>query len=309
MDRKIKPLGVIPALVISVTIWLVSNLSQTSTAPETMYVLVHSNIEGRYDAAREEVPVVASVTATGFRHIKLSGTRKPVDVFIDWQYLESDYDEFFIIPNSTVFRYASDIFGQGVSVQSVISDRVRVRFPEEYCKKVPVVPVTLISYRPQYMAMSPMKFVPDSVLVYGNPTRVDGISGVLTNQINRSDVKRSIRGVARLEAPSGTRLSTETVSYSQDITRYVEIPVSGKVSVRNVPEGKNISVFPDTVSASMRCVFPLLREPERGPQFYVDYADFALSISGKCPVRVDELPVGTISCVLDTEFCTCVENL
>lgn len=296
------------AVVASLAIWLIGNLSQETTGLVSVPVVAHSSIVGRSAAAMESVQVTANVTASGFRLLGLSlrGSR-PVDVVMDPDLFRHSEGDFFTVSANNLVRYTEAIFGARTKAQFA-SDYITVRFAPESYKKVPVVPVRQIRFREQYMATSEMKLTPDSVLVYGNPSRIAGIGQVLTRQISKHDVDRSLHGKVKFEVPAGTRLSAKEASYSLDVSRYVGIREKVKVGVRNVPEGKILSVYPSTVDVSFRFIFPISGNPAGAADFYVDYNEFAASIGGKCMVRAEGLPEMTISWEADPQFCDCVES-
>lgn len=292
----------------SLAIWLVGNLSQETTSLVTVPVVAHSSIVGRSESAIESVPVTASVTASGFRLMGLSlrGSRA-VDIRFDPDHFRHLEGDFFSISANNLVRYTEAIFGQQTKAQFA-SDYVTVRFAPESYKKVPIVAVRQIRYRDQFMASGEMTLIPDSVLIYGNPSRLDGIGQVITRQITRYDVDKSLHGKIRLEVPAGTRLSEPEAEYSLPVSRYVGVRETVHVGVRNVPEGKTLSVYPASVEVSFRFVFPISGNPASSADFYVDYNDFVSSIGGKCMVRVEGLPEMTISWESDPPFCDCVES-
>ena len=296
------------AVVASCAIWLIGNLSRETTGLVSVPVVAHSSIVGRSEAAMESVQVTANVTASGFRLLDLSLRRsRPVGVQIDPDYFRHTEGDFFTISANNLVRYTEAIFGSGSKAQFA-SDFITVRFAPESYRKVPVVPVSQIRFRGQYMATGEIRLEPDSVLVYGSPSRISGIGQVLTRQITKYDVDRSVHGKVRLEIPAGTRLSAKDASYSLDVSRYVGIKETVKVGVRNVPEGKVLSVYPPTVDVSFRFIFPISGNPAGLADFYVDYNEFAASIGGKCMVRAEGLPEMTISWEADPQFCDCVES-
>ena len=296
------------ALVASLAIWLVSNLSRETTGLVSVPVIAHSSIVGRSEAAMESVQVTANVTASGFRLLGLAlrGGR-PVNVMVEPEHLHHMEGDFFSISAGNLVRYTDAIFGLQTKAQFAF-DYIMVRFAPESYKKVPVVAVKQIRFREQYMATGDIKLTPDSVLVYGNPSRISGINQILTRQFSKYDVDRSLHGKVRLEVPAGTRLSAKDASYSLDVSRYVGITEQVRVGVRNVPEGKVLSVYPSTVNVKFRFIFPISGNPTGSASFYVDYNEFAASIGGKCMVRAEGLPEMTISWEADPEFCDCVES-
>ena len=296
------------AVVASIAIWLIGNLSRETTGLVSVPVVAHSSIVGRSEAAMESVQVTANVTASGFRLLGLSLRRnRPVAVQMDPGDFHHTEGDFFTISTNNLVRYTEAIYGAQTKAQFA-SDLVTVRFAPESYKKVPVVPVSQIRFREQYMAMGDIRLAPDSVLIYGNPSRIAGIDKVLTRQISKYDTDRSLHGKVRLETPAGTRLSAKEASYSLDVSRYVGIKETVKVGVRNVPEGKILSVYPPTVDINFRFIFPISGNPMGSASFYVDYNEFASSIGGKCMVRAEGLPEMTISWEADPEFCDCVES-
>lgn len=296
------------AVVASLAIWLVVNLSRETTGLVSLPVIAHSSIVGRSEAAMESVQVTANVTASGFRLLGLALRRnRPVDVQIVPEHIHYLEEDFFSVSANNLVRYSEAIFGPQTKAQFA-SDYITIRFAPESYKKVPVVPVRQIRFREQYMATSDIRLSPDSVLVYGNPSRISGIDQVLTRQISKYDVDRSLHGKVRLEIPAGTRLSAKEASYALDVSRYVGITEKVKVGVRNVPEGKILSVYPSSVDVKFRFIFPISGNPTGSADFYVDYNEFAASIGGKCMVRAEGLPEMTISWEADPEFCDCVES-
>ena len=296
------------AVVASFAIWLIGNLSQETTGLVSVPVIAGSSIVGRSETAMESVQVTANVTASGFRLLGLSLRKnRPVTIQMDPDLFRHTEGDFFTVSTTNLVRYTEAIFGPQTKAQFA-SDLITVRFAPESYKKVPVVSVSQIRFREQYMAVGEIKLTPDSVLIYGNPSRIAGVDRILTRQISKYDTDRSLHGKVRFEVPAGTRLSDKEASYSLDVSRYVGIREKVRVGVRNVPEGKSLSVYPSTVDVNFRFIFPISGNPLGTVSFYVDYNEFAASIGGKCMVRAEGLPEMTISWEADPQFCDCVES-
>ena len=297
------------ALLASLAVWTVMNLTRQSTDVETLSIVAHSNIEGRREVAYQDVDVTAVCTSTGFRLLGLASRKnRPVDVFFDSSQLEYKEGDFFVIPGDAIYRASAEIFGAGVSVTSLLSGSLLVRFLPENSKKVPVRPVSAISYAPQYMALGEMSISPDSVLVYGEPARLESVECVYSGTISHSDVKRSVRGSVKLSVPGGTRLSESRMFYSQEVTRYVEVQKVLPVASEGVPEGRVFLVYPSDVRATLRYVFPRSGAAAAVPSLFVSYEEFASSLTGRCVVHSGPLPQGVISFTIDPEVCECVER-
>jgi len=293
-------------------IWLLHNMSQTYSEVMSVPVVVVSDIPGRASSSNNAAVVAARCNTTGWRHfaagIRYSGS-KVEKVFISSKDLVYEQGNFYSLSPNALARYASNIFGSGVQLESVVSTGVQWRFSEENYKVVPVQTVRTMEFRMQYTSIGEMTFSPDSVLVYGDPDRLSEIERVFTEPIRLKDVHNSINGVVKLVGIAGVRLGTDEVSYSMDVTRYVDITRSVKILSRHVPAGSKFIVVPTTANAVFRCEFPYVSDDLNSVEFYVDYYDFESSISGKCIVRNTELPKGVIECRLDTEVCECMESL
>ena len=136
----------------SASIWLVLNLSQNYVAIVSVPMTARSNIEGRAALSQSEATVTAQVAASGYRHVVLARRHKrtgQVDfAAADFRYLGGDR---YAIPNTSLYRYAAQIFGEGVTVESFISEDPVFSFPEETYKKVPVRAVLDVDFAPQYV--------------------------------------------------------------------------------------------------------------------------------------------------------------
>lgn len=300
--------GLILCVLLSFLIWLVYNLSQTYSKIVSVPVVAESNIEGRARRSSSEMTVSAMVNASGFRLLNLSSkTSKPVLVEFSPEDLKHAEGDYFTVGVKNLIKYVAPIFGDGVGLESFISGDLQFKFATENHKKVPVRPVQIISFKPQYMALEDMVTIPDSVVVYGDPARLEGIETVFTKPVAKKDLRAGIHGNVKLQVPTGVRLSHREVVYSLEVNRYVEVSTTARVVTRHAPAGKRLTILPSTVSVSFRCVFPMSVNPVDRTEFYVDYREFEESITGRCVVHCDGLPDGVISYTVDPEVCECTE--
>ena len=291
----------------SAGLWLVLNLSQDYVSIVSVPVVAVSNIEGRAAVSTSEATATAQVNATGFQHLFLARSHKRAAQIV---FSAADFrhgsGEWYSIANANLFRYSSQLFGDGVTVESFLSDDLSFSFPEETYVKVPVHPVLSVTYEPQYMAQRPMSLQPDSVLVYGEPSRRENVEYVLTKPLELTDLRSSVHGKVRLEAPSGVRLSHEESIYSMEVTRYVELRSDVRIATRNVPSRVDFAVLPSTATVVFRCAFPTTSDPFRDAEFYIDYKDFAGSRSGRCVARADGIPDNVIDYTVTPEVFDCL---
>lgn len=300
------------SLLLAFSIWISHNLSLQYSSVVSVPVIARSNIEGHSAESSNTSPVVARCRTTGYRLLKKNrmSRRGQLYVYFSPDDLHHDSDDMYYISSNELSGYFSEIFGDNVQLESFVSSRVLFRFPEENHKTVPVQAVSVTSFKPQYMALGPMKIVPDSVIVYGEPLQLQNIDRVITETVTLPNLSSGAHGMARLETPrGGVRLSEKEVSYALDVTRFVEIRREVKVGTRNVPAGRELTVFPSVVDVVFRCVFPLASDPTEGISFYVDYNDFAGSINGRCIPQDSGLPGSVIDYAVEPQVVECIENV
>ncbi len=296
-------------VVLSSSIWLIHNLSQSYVSVVSVPVVARSNLAARAEQSSTDATVTAQVRASGFRHLKLASRgKRPVRIEVSPEDFRHDHDDIYSIPITNLYKYTSAIFGDGVSVESFVSDAPQFLFNSVTYKKVPVQRVQSISFMPQYMATRGMTIHPDSVLVYGETSRLENIDRILTRPIELSDLSASAHGTVRLDAPVGIRLSDSEVVYSLDVSRYVEVRSEVKIQTRNVPSNVRLSVLPSTAQVVFKCVFPTAADPSRTAEFYIDYDDFANSLTGRCVAHADNLPSTVISYTIEPDVFDCVIN-
>ncbi len=294
-------------LLFSAGIWLIHNLSQTYVNIVSMPVVAESNLPGHAGVSSSDATITAQVKATGFRQAKLSRRhRRPGRVVFDAADFRQEGDNLFMIPVSNLYKYVSSIFGDGVSVESFVSEAPRFVFQEVGYRKVPVRKVQALTFEPQYMPLHPMSVTPDSVLVYGEPSRLESIDYILTRPIDLWGLRSSVHGTVKLEVPSGVRLSDTEVVYSMEVSRYVEKSVEVEIQTRNVPRGQELVVLPSMAEVVFRMVFPAGSDPSEKAVFYVDYDDFAGSITGRCIPKAEGLSSAVISWKMSPEAFDCI---
>lgn len=297
-------------LLLSFGIWLMYNLSQPYSGLVSVPVTAQSNLKGRSQTSTVPTTIVANCKATGYTLLRLnSSSRRPVRVQFDPSDLQFVGSDEFAISAAALNKYVSAVFGDGVSLENLASEDVRFRFSVENNKTVPVRAVRTVSFKPQYMALHDMEMVPDSVVIYGEPSRLESIDAVMTKPLNLGELGASVHGVARLERISGVRMSVEQVGYELDVTRYVEVSTTARINARNVPAGHTLAILPSSATVLFRCVFPVSKDPSQTVELYVDYREFASSMTGNCIVHCDHVPEGVIDYTIDPVVCECLENL
>lgn len=298
------------SLLLAFSIWLIHNLSLNYSDTLAVPVVAMCNIEGHSNVSSNSSMIAARCRTSGFSLLKVrhQAKRKALSIKFDTKDLHHKDGEIFYITAAELSNYVGEIFGDGVQLESFLSETVQFRFPFENHKRVPVQAVQVLSFKPQYMAMGQIRLQPDSVTIYGEPFHLENIDRVFTRTIDLVNLKSSAHGIVKLEKMSGVRMSDTEVNYSLDVTRYVEIRSEVSIGVRNVPAGRKLSVYPSTATVVFKCAFPLSQDPTDDVNFYIDYSDFRNSIGGKCIAHASRIPEGVIDCTVTPEVFDCVEE-
>lgn len=298
------------SLILAVLIWFLSNLSRTYSGVLGVPVVAECNIQGYSNLSSNSTVLSARCRAEGFRLLR-EGTRrsrKPVRVVFDRADLRHASEDRFFVTGNVMNNYLRQIFGDKVDVEDIITDTLYFLFSPQYNRRVPVNFASDFTYRSQYMASGPLRIVPDSVTVYGDQARLDLVDHVSTVQVFFDDVHETQHGVLRLRRIKGLRFSDGQVAYELPVSRYVEIRSELPISVRNAPAGRHLDVFPSRATVILHCTFPVVHDPFEDFELFIDYADFASSLSGRCVARVPDLPRGVLDYRVEPTVFDCIET-
>jgi hypothetical protein len=288
---------------------MIHNLSLKYNANLSAKVIAICNLDGHENVSAASAEALARGRATGYNIIEsYIKARRPVKVEFNPSVMQRYDAERFFVTGDKLVEYSHLIFGEDITVDHYISDTLFFRFPSVNHKKVPVVPVSILTYKGQYMARGPLDMTPDSVVVAGDPYLLETVKQVYTTPIRHFEISENISGLAGIEPIKGVNIQAKEVYYSMDVVRYVEFVSEVHVEAVNVPAGKAMMIFPSVVTLRMRCEFPLMDDAEGQQTVYVDYNDFKTSVGGSCPVRVKNLPKGILSYDVEPVSVRCVEE-
>lgn len=297
------------SLLLAFSVWMIHNLSLKYNANLSAKVIAICSLDGHENVSAATAEALARGRATGYNIIEsYIKARRPVKVEFSPSVMQRYDSERFFVTGDKLVEYSHLIFGEDITVDHYISDTLFFRFPSVNHKKVPVVPVSILTYKGQYMARGPLDMTPDSVVVAGDPYLLETVKQVYTTPIRHFEISENISGLAGIEPIKGVNIQAKEVYYSMDVVRYVEFVSEVHVEAVNVPAGKAMMIFPSVVTLRMRCEFPLMDDAEGQQTVYVDYNDFKTSVGGNCPVRVKNLPKGILSYDVEPVSVRCVEE-
>lgn len=297
------------SLLLAFSVWMIHNLSLRYNASLKAKVVAECRLDGFEDVSVASMEVAARGRATGYKIIaSYIKSNRPVHISFAPSVVQHYSDDRFYVTGDKLNDYSHLIFGEDVNIEHYLTDTLFFRFKKVNHKKVPVVPVTMLNFRSQYMSKSPLAIQPDSVVIEGEPHLLESIRQVYTAPIRHFDIHENINGIVGVEPIRRVDMQLTEAYYSMDVTRYVEIVKEFPVSAVNVPAGKSLMVFPSTVNVRYKCEFPLVDYGEDAIRMCVDYDDFKSSLTGNCIVTMKNMPKGIISYEVEPVAVKCVEE-
>ena len=274
------------SLLLAFFMWSIMKLSGSYSSYIKYRLELFSNIEGRSNVALSEDLLVIGAKATGFNIIQNTNGGEG-DLLrierVDARHLRKwgdDEDTFFLIPDD-IRQAIQDALGADIKVESLATDTLFFKFPQQSNKKVPVVANNFATYAKQYMPFSAEVIKPDSILVYGNKADIARIEHVTTQAINGKNIDKSITAVLKVNPIEGVRFSADEVLYTQEVGRYVENTIKVPVTIENAPSYANVAIIPQEVVVRYRYQF--------GKQAEYTAADFAVTLQYDDILREDVL--------------------
>ena len=297
------------SLLLAFSVWMIHNLSLKYNANLSAKVIAVCSLDGHQNVSAATAEALARGRATGYNIIEANiKSRKPVKVEFSPSVMQRYDSERFFVTGDKLNEYSHLIFGEDVTIDHYISDTLFFRFPSVNHKKVPVVPVSILTYKGQYMSRGPLEVTPDSVVVAGDAYLLESVKQVYTTPIRHLDISENVSGLVGIEPIKGVNIQAKEIYYSMDVVRYVEFVSEAHVEAVNVLAGKALMIFPSVATLKMRCEFPLMDDVDGKQTLYVDYSDFKSSIGGNCPVKVKNLPKGVLSYETEPVSVRCVEE-
>ena len=296
------------ALLLAFSIWIIHNLALKYNDNIQASVVAVSNIPGHSSKSINSCVVTAKCHATGYKHLMhaFKDLEQGVEVKFPASLLKHMDGDVYYILTSELNEYSEQIFSSGISVEYFNADTLFYRFPFEENRKVPVEAVHSMKCRQQYMLEGDVHITPDSVTIYGEPSRLKEITSVKTMPIQLFDIHAAMANTIELEAIQGIRLSESEVTYSINVVRYTELQTVAPIVSVNVPDGKELSVYPSVAKVDIKYEFPPVPGFNEDVRLIVDYNDFLESLSGKCRVQLISPEDGVISYEVDPPYVECI---
>ena len=167
-DRK-EWLMLLLSLLLAFIVWLIHSLSLQYSVFLEYNVELNSTLQGRARSSVSKDVLIVRGKSDGYYILKQRiGRRKTLQVSASQDNLRHrDGDDFYVLSESIKSNIV-EALGGSVDLEFIVTDSLDFTFPRITSKRVPVVPRSSVTFRPQYMSLGDMTIRPDSVDIYGD---------------------------------------------------------------------------------------------------------------------------------------------
>lgn len=196
--------------------------------------------------------ITLSLTASGIEILFYRMTNKTITISLKQVDFSSNNAQVDLSNQS--FLIEQQLFDDSV-LNQINPSQLNLDFSRLDQKLLAVTPQTEIKLRAGYLSDSPLKTIPDSILVRGPKALLDTIDGIKTQFFQAIDVHESVEMEVQLQSTPGLQFSVDKVRLSQSVSRYSEKEFNLMIEVINVPLGERVKLFPP--NAKVRATLPL----------------------------------------------------
>ena len=268
-DRK-EWLMLLLSLLLAFIVWLIHSLSLQYSVFLEYNVELNSTLQGRARSSVSKDVLIVRGKSDGYYILKQRiGRRKTLQVSASQDNLRHrDGDDFYVLSESIKSNIV-EALGGSVDLEFIVTDSLDFTFPRITSKRVPVVPRSSVTFRPQYMSLGDMTIRPDSVDIYGDARLLETVDSVFTETISEKGVDGPIQGICDI------------------------VPI-------------DLIVLPSTVTLTFKRVFSSLRYQPEDFVLAVDYADFVRTIDSELVPELVYKPDGVMSCEITPRYVDCI---
>ena len=301
------------SLILAFTVWFIHGMSLKYMVPMKFKVSIETDLEGYAGEATSDDVLVIRATGTGFTIVGLRrgpNIARNVSLKVAGAKLHPVKGEtnLFEVYTRDLTEELYQALGSNLTINSFDTERLTFKLTPRTHKKVPVVLVSDISCRSQYMVASEPVMRPDSVAVYGDVSLLEGITQVETEKVSFSSADAPLDGRVRIKPVRGCELSAGETEYHIDVVRYLELTSEVEFSLVGKPSSVNMMINPPSGTVRYRIPYALAGGAAQNnpPAFAVYFSDFSSSRSGVVVPRLYQAPAQMISYELDPPTVECV---
>ncbi len=277
----------IVALIVSFSIWILINLSKTYQKTIPVKVIYTNSNNNTLIQSKDSILKV-KIEGSGFsllrkniNHLSYTISTKSAKQWV-W---DANDDQF------------KSLFPKTINVLSVSPKLVNFELIKLSQKKVPIRNKINVKTKIGY-SITKTQISKDSVIVYGPKVSLKTINFIDTKSYTYNDLIDNINDSISLLSPKDdVKLEFTNVKYSYAIERFTQGNFLMDVSIKNIPQGKKIKIFPKQVNLQFQT--PLSTYSKLNKEQFAVYVDYLeINSTSSLPIRIDYVP----ECVKNTKL-------
>lgn len=277
-------------LVASFFIWLLINLSKEYTTTISYEILYKELSQHRIFEEEPLKEVKVSVKGSGFKLFS-SNFHNKILVFSLDKIRNNSENRYYFLPKHQESEIQEQLY-KGLQLDKVLKDTIFLKLSSLASKKVPIVPNITLNYEPGYDVTSPVKVVPDSVLISGPKLQIEKIDKITTELLQLDNISKNLSSSLKLAKPkelNKVKLSDRIVKLEVFVDKFTEGEFMLPFTIVNMPSGTKINTFPKKVNVVFKV--PLSNFNKITPNSFQIVCDYKESKEKGLPYLIPKLDI------------------
>ena len=285
-------------VLLSFTFWISTKLSNTYTLDQSFSInwidvpegiILHSNNK----------QIKASITASGIDILIYRLINKSLNISLERGKFDSKIGDVSI--ENQQFSIQNQFFGN-TKLNFITPKSLDFDFSILDDKVVAVLPNVQINLRAGYLSDTPIKILPDSILVRGPKSILDTLGSIKTKYIKVEDVYENLTKKISLQLIPEIQLSESSANIKLSVSRYSEKEFTLVIGLINTPKGIKVKLFPPKAKIKATLPLSVLRNVKASDfNLVVDYNDIEKKDSEKLQLKMIEQPPSIKKIIFDPQ--------
>ena len=285
-------------VLLSFTFWISTKLSNTYTLDQSFSInwidvpegiILHSNNK----------QIKASITASGIDILIYRLINKSLNISLERGKFDSKIGDVSI--ENQQFSIQNQFFGN-TKLNFITPKSLDFDFSILDDKVVAVLPNVQINLRAGYLSDTPIKILPDSILVRGPKSILDTLGSIKTKYIKVEDVYENLTKKISLQLIPEIQLSESSANIKLSVSRYSEKEFTLVIGLINTPKGIRVKLFPPKAKIKATLPLSVLRNVKASDfNLVVDYNDIEKKDSEKLQLKMIEQPPSIKKIIFDPQ--------
>lgn len=234
---------------ISAMVLVFSKLSKIQTKTFTFQIDNNNLPQELVLLNKKDLKLNITLKAEGYKLIDYY-FKKPKMVF-DFKTLNKLNDSTYIWDRNSGFPELNNELKRGEEILSITPDTLRFLFDINAVAKIPVQLKSRVGFTQGFDMINSFKISPDTITIVGPKSVISEWQYVATDTLVLNEVNKNISKKVNLNIPKEygqVKISDKFVEVSGEVDKFSEGTVNVPVSVKNVPEGFTLKIFPKDVT-------------------------------------------------------------